>query len=129
MNALQVIVMPHRLAICRLGPADDLPVAVLRASFWSATRTSEELSLVIPEDFVPEGCRCERGWRAFQVAGPLDLTLTGILSALAAPLALAGISLFALSTYDTDYVLVLEKHLDQAMAVLSQAGHRVERHE
>jgi uncharacterized protein len=125
MKTLLLILMPHRLAICRLGPADDFPAAVLRASFWSATRTEEELSLVIPEDSVPTDCRCKRGWRAFKVAGPLELSLTGVLSALAAPLALAGISLFALSTYDTDYVLVLEKHLDQAMAVLSQAGHRV----
>ena len=129
MKTFMLFVMPHRLAICRLGPADDLPNAVLGASFWSATRTAEELSLVIPEDSVPPDCRCERGWRAFQVAGPLDLTLTGVLSALAAPLAHAGISLFALSTHDTDYVLVRQMDLDGAITVLSQAGHRVQLHE
>jgi uncharacterized protein len=88
----------------------------------------QELSLVIPEDFVPPGCPCEHGWRALKVAGPLDFSLTGLLSALAAPLAQAGISLFALSTYDTDYVLVRETDLDAAITVLSQAGYRVERH-
>lgn len=129
MIALSMFVIPQRLAICRLGSADDLPAAIGGASFWSATRTSEELSLVIPEDHIPPGCRCERGWRAFQVAGPLDLTLTGVLNAITAPLAQAGISLFALSTYDTDYVLVREKDLDEAIAALSQAGHRVSRRE
>ncbi len=126
MNALTLIVMPQRLAICRLGPAEELPAAVLGAPFWSATHTAEELSLVIPENFVPEGYRCERGWRAFQVAGPLDLALTGVLSALASPLAQANISLFALPTFDTDYVLVRERDLDRAIVALSQAGHRFE---
>jgi uncharacterized protein len=125
MNALSMSVLSQRLAICRQGPDDDLPAALLEAPFWSATRTEEELSLVIPEDFVSPGCRCERGWRAFKVAGPLALTLTGVLSAIAAPLTQAGISLFALSTYDTDYVLVRETDLDAAITVLSQAGHRV----
>jgi uncharacterized protein len=128
-KVLLMIVMPQQLAVCRLGPADDLPAAVGQAPFWSATRTEEELSLVIPEDLVPQGCRCERGWRALKVAGPLDLTLTGVLKAIADPLARAEISLFALSTYDTDYVLVREIDLDQAITVLSQAGHRVERQE
>jgi len=128
MNPLVIIVTPHRLAICRLGPKDDLPAAIRGASFWSATRTEEELSLVIPEDFIPPGCRCERGWRALKVAGPLDLSLTGVLKAIADPLAHVGISLFALSTYDTDYLLVREKDLEIAGAILSQAGHRVERY-
>jgi uncharacterized protein len=126
MKALLMIVMPQRLAVCRLGPADDLPAALPGASFWSATRTEEELSLVIPEDSIPPGCPCERGWRALKVAGPLDLSLTGVLNSIAGPLAHAGISLFALSTYDTDYVLVKEKDLDMAGEVLSEAGHRVE---
>jgi uncharacterized protein len=129
MKTLPMIIMPEHLAICRFGPADDLPATVFKASFWSATRTEQELSLVIAEDFVPQGCRCEHGWRAFQVAGPLDLSLTGVLSTIAAPLAIAGISLFALSTYDTDYVLVRETDLDQAISVLTHAGHRVERQE
>jgi uncharacterized protein len=128
-KVLLMILMPQHLAVCRLGPAEDLPAAVGQATFWSATRTEEELSLVVPEDFIPPGCRCERGWRALKVAGPLDLTLTGVLKAIADPLARAGISLFALSTYDTDYVLVREIDLDQAITVLSQAGHRVERQE
>lgn len=125
MNVLSMMVMPERLAVCRLGPGDELPREVLQASFWSVTRTAGELSLVIPEAFIPPRCRCERGWRAFQVAGPLDLSLTGVLNAITAPLAQAGISLFALSTFDTDYVLVREKDLDAACAVLTEAGHQL----
>ena len=129
MRVLLMIVMPQQLAICRLGPADDLPPAIRGASFWSVTRTAEELSLVLPEDFIPPEGRCERGWRAFKVAGPLDLKLTGVLNAITVPLAQAEISLFALSTYDTDYVLLREKDLDIAITVLSQAGHRIIRQE
>ena len=69
----------------------------------------------------------EDGWRAFKVLGPLDFSLTGILSAIAAPLAEAGISIFALSTYDTDYVLVRAHALDSACAVLSAAGYQIKR--
>jgi uncharacterized protein len=129
MNLLFLIVMSQRLAICRLGPADDLPAAVHGASFYSVTRTEEETSLVIPEELVPPGCRCDCGWRAFKVAGPLDLALTGILNSISAPLARAGIALFALSTYDTDYVLVREKDMETASQVLSKAGHLVEQSE
>ncbi len=129
MKTLALFVMPQRLAICRLGPADELPAAVFRAPFWSVTRTAEELSLIVAEDFVPPCCQCVRGYRVFQVAGPLDFSLTGVLSALATPLAQAEISLFALSTYDTDYLLVREADLDSAIAVLSRAGHRVMRQE
>lgn len=129
MTVQTLIVMPQHLAICRLGPADDLPAAVLEAPFWSVTRTAQELSLVIPQECVPAGCRCQHGWRALQVAGPLDFTLTGVLSALAAPLAQAAISLFALSTFDTDYILVQETDLEAAITALSQAGHRVQRQE
>jgi hypothetical protein len=67
--------------------------------------------------------RIEPGWRAIKVAGPLDFSLTGILATLASPLAEAGISLFAVSTYDTDYVLVREVDLGRAQAVLRAAGH------
>lgn len=129
MKVLTLFLMPQRFAICRLGPADELPMTLFRAPFWSATHTAEELSLVVPEDLAPAGSRCEFGWRGFQVAGPLEFSQTGVLSTLAAPLAQAEISLFTLSTYDTDYLLVREADLDRAIAVLSRAGHRIARQE
>ena len=75
-------------------------------------------------DAVPPGVPASRPWRAIRVAGPLDFELTGILSSIAAPLAECGVSIFALSTYDTDYVLVREESLDRAVAALTAAGHR-----
>ena len=93
------------------------------SGFFSMTRTPDELSIVCNEEIVPDGVACEKGWHCLQVKGPLDFALTGILASLAAPLAEAGISIFAISTYDTDYFLV--KELDRAIAVLFKAGHNV----
>jgi len=121
--------MDGGMAVCRLTPPEDLPVWALGAGgFSSITRTSDEWSVVCAEDVVPPGVRCEKGWRIFQVAGPLDFSLTGILSSIAGPLADAGVSLFALSTFDTDYVMVKAQNVDRAARVLEAAGHRVERH-
>jgi hypothetical protein len=113
------------LAICRLEPGAPLPEWALQGTFVSVTRTSDELSLVCRHDVVPPNVTCEPGWRALKVAGPLDFALTGILASLAVPLAEAGISIFAISTYDTDYVLLKEQHLQQALEVLQAAGHTV----
>jgi hypothetical protein len=82
--------------------------------------------VVLPEAEAPAGGQIEPGWRALKVAGPLDFSLTGILATLAAPLAAAKISLFSISTYDTDYVLVREADLERAKAALRIAGHRVD---
>ena len=111
-------------AVARLAPEAPLP-GWAGGSFMSLTRTPEELSVVCAERAVPPGVQCERGWRALKVQGPLDFGLTGILDALTGPLAAAGISLFAISTYDTDYLLLKEARLEEALAVLRAAGHRL----
>jgi hypothetical protein len=77
------------------------------------------------ESSVPADVRAERGWRAFKVEGPLDFSLTGILSRIAAPLTDAGVSIFAISTFDTDYVLVRESALEKAKRALTDSGHTV----
>jgi hypothetical protein len=97
----------------------------MQDDFFSITRTGEELSVVCREALVPEGIRAERGWRALRVAGVLDLSQVGVLASLASPLAGAGISLFALSTFDTDYLLVQEQDLGRAVEVLVAVGHAV----
>lgn len=74
---------------------------------------------------VPEGVSHETGWRCLKVSGPLDFGLTGILASLAAPLAAAKIPIFAISTFDTDYVMVKAEHLARALEVLRAAGHRI----
>jgi hypothetical protein len=122
---LTLSVLPGRYAICRLGPASAVPDWATAGDFISITRTGDELSIVSPEAGVPEGVTCERGWRGLKVAGPLDLSLTGVLASLANPLAEARINIFAVSTFDTDYLFVKEEYLSRAAEVLARSGHRL----
>jgi hypothetical protein len=89
------------------------------------TRSDDELSLVLPEEAAPAGSVVEPGWRCLKVRGPLDFGLMGILASLAGPLAEAGVSIFALSTYDTDYILVKETDLEKTKQVLMANGHTI----
>jgi hypothetical protein len=125
-HRLELTVSGERLGICRLEAREPVPVWADGPGFVSVTRTSEELSVVAPESEIPEGIRCERGWRAVSVKGPLDFATTGVMAALAAPLAAAGISLFAVSTFDTDYLLVRESELSEAIQALRGAGHKLD---
>jgi hypothetical protein len=93
----------------------------------AVVHTAAETSIVCAAARVPDGVRAERGWRALTVEGPLDFALTGVLAALAVPLAEAGVSIFAVSTYDTDHVLVRSDRLRDAVEALRAAGHRVAR--
>ncbi len=120
-----LVVLPDRFAICRLDPALPVPAWVFdAASFVTITRTPEELSLVVLEEIVPAGIVTERPYRALKLKGPLSFTLVGILAALTASVARAGISLFAISTYDTDYLFVRETDLDRTIDQLALDGHR-----
>ena len=124
---LHLLLLPDRFAICRLGASDEIPDwAYEECGFSSITRTDEELSIVCRQDLVPEALTSSSGWRCLKVKGPLDLEMTGVLAGLTAPLAEAGISTFAISTHDTDYLLVQERRLEEAIAVLSAAGCRPE---
>lgn len=118
---MTLTVLPHAFAIWKLPTAAPLP----QVPFFAAIRTDEELTLVTEEGFAPKGVPCERGWRGLKLAGPMDLTLTGVLASLAVPLAEAGIAIFVVSTFDTDYILVKEARLDDAIATLATAGHTV----
>jgi hypothetical protein len=121
---LTLSLLSDTFAICRLEPDADIPSWALAGDFYSITRTVEELSLVCLQEVVPEGTRAEKGYRCLKVGGPLDFSLTGIMSSLTIPLAQAGISVLAISTFDTDYLLVKEAQVDRAVQKLSQAGHR-----
>ncbi len=122
---LALTILPETFAICRLDPAAPIPSWVTTRDFVSITRTSDELSIVCAQRDVPADIRCERGWRALKVEDKLDFALTGIIASLAAPLADAGISIFAISTFDTDYLLVKETNLPRSVQVLSAAGHKI----
>jgi uncharacterized protein len=125
MKPLSLSVLPYHLAVCRLDHQARLPDWLVELPFWSVTRTAEELSLVLPEENVLEEWKNEKGWRVLMVRGPLDFSLVGILAALTAALAAAGIPIFALSTFDTDYLLVKEQDLFHAIEVLTASGYAV----
>lgn len=123
MRPLTLAVLPHRLAIGRLPAGEPCPDWALSSPFCSITRTEEELSVVCVEENVPEGMHCDRGWRALKIESPLDLSDVGIVLAVAAPLADAGVSIFVVSTYETDYTLVRESQLERAREALEERGH------
>ena len=117
---MEVSVLPGTLAICRLHASERIPswALELHEGFVSITRTPDELSIVCPQDAVPPDTRVEEDWRALVLPGPIPFEMTGVLAALTVPLAEAGIPVFAISTYDTDYVLVREKNVERALHVL-----------
>ena len=104
-HRLELVILDERLAVCRLDRETASPRGPTRGGFFSVTRTHDELSVVCPEASVPEGVRAEKGWRVLRVAGAMDFSVVGVLACLTAPLAEAGVALFALSTFDTDYLL------------------------
>jgi uncharacterized protein len=121
---LRIRALEGRLAICRLPPEAPAPEWI-RGSFTSLTRTRDELSIVCDSDAVPADVRAERGWRLLTVEGPIPFEMTGVAAALINPLAAAGVSVFLLATYDTDYLLLKEEVFDEAIAILRRAGHVV----
>jgi hypothetical protein len=124
-HQLTIVVYPDLYAICRLDSGAAVPAWVGGARFLTITRTASELSIACEEEMVPEEVHAERNRRLMQIEGTLAFTLTGVLASVAAPLAGAGISIFAVSTYDTDYLLVSEEDLQEATQVLESAGHAI----
>ena len=133
---MRLTLLADRYCIHRLPAREAVPAWVLDAlgadpqALVSITRTPDELSVIAPEAAAPVSSSPstprEGGWRALRVVGTLDFALTGILSSLTLPLANAEISVFALSTYDTDYVLIKAAQLERARSVLEGAGHGVD---
>jgi hypothetical protein len=129
MTASTLVSLDGLFAVCRLAAETPLPAWAAggpAGSFVSVTRTADELSIVCRQELVPDDIRCERGWRALRVAGTLDFTLVGVLASLLVPLAEAGVAVFVMSTFDTDYLLVKEDRLDAAVEVVRREGHSVE---
>ena len=116
---------PETLAVVRLGPGSEVPAWAESSSIFSVTATATETSVVCAARNVPGKAVAHRPLTAFEVEGPLDFALTGVLSGLLAPLAEAGISVFTLSTFDTDWILVPRDEADRAAQVWRDAGHEV----
>jgi hypothetical protein len=117
---VNLTVLPGTLAVCRLPASERIPswALELHEGFVSITRTPDELSIVCPQEAVPPDTTVEEGFRALMVPGPIPFEQTGVLARIATPLAAAGISIFAIATYDTDYVLVREADLERALTSL-----------
>ena len=114
-------VLPEEFTVCQPASLKDVNP---EGDFYFLARTDRELSLVCPTRAVPACVRArEDGWRAFRAAGTLDFSLVGILARLTGILADRGIGLFAVSTDDTDYILVRAADLQRALAALSEAGY------
>ena len=124
---LKISVLPEVFMVCRLDKDAEVPDWAWAGEFVSITKTPEELSIVCRQVDVPKNVRCEKDWRCLKVNGPLDFSSVGILASLSVPLSKAGVSIFAVSTYDTDYLLVKEKDLERTILVLNREGHIVER--
>ena len=110
-------------AVCRLDPGEPIPGWATDGNFICIARTPQELSIVCREDSVPDSVRCERGWKCFQLRGPFAFSEVGILAAVIAPLAKAGVSVFAVSTFDTDCVMVKAEAEPPARKTWEAAGH------
>ena len=121
---MTVRILPGHFAVARLSAADPPPSWGPQGPLWSVTRRGDELSVVCVEDVVPDGVRAERGFHALDLPEPLGFDAVGVLAALAAPLAAAGVPILALSTYETDVLLV--RDLDGAVAALRDAGFAIE---
>jgi hypothetical protein len=128
MSGLRFRVRPETFSIHRLPPDQAMDLARLSAAGWySVTRTNDELSVVAPEGLDLGATDRQDGWGCLQIAAVLDLSEVGVLAGIAGVLAGGNISIFAISTYDTDYILVRSHDLDAAEAALTAAGHHVTR--
>jgi hypothetical protein len=128
---MKLAVFGERFAVCKVatvGAEGEAAREALRLGgrFTAWVRTSDELSLVCEERCAPPGARVEGGWRLLRVSGTLDFSQIGVLAALCVPLAEAGVSIFAVSTFDTDYLMFKHDDLARATASLEAAGHDVE---
>lgn len=124
-KALTMKLMKGLYGVCRLKRDAVIPGWASQGSFYSITKTSDELSVVCSQDNIPKGVMCEKDWRILRVEGPLDFSLIGILSSISTILAKKGISIFAVSTYDTDYILVKDKDTGSAIEALSAEKYEI----
>lgn len=122
---LTLEVLTETLGICKLAPTAAIPAWASKGAFFSITKTVEELSVVCSETNIPDGVLCEKGWRALKLQGPFAFDLVGIVAAVSAAVADAGIGIFVISTYDTDYILVKAENFEPAIQALQQAGHKI----
>lgn len=129
-DTFTLTLLPEELAVCRLPPDAPVPDWGWKGPLQSVTRTDEELSIICAHDATPAngsrpGLHVDGPWRVFKLHGPFAFDVTGVVSALTEPLAAAGVGVFVLSTYDTDWILVKEEQARKALETFRDAGHTV----
>jgi len=122
---LTMKLIKEKYGVCRLDKTELIPEWAKDSDFFSITKTLDELSIVCSQGSIPSSVKCEKDWRILKVEGPLDFSLVGILSSISNVLAQQGISIFAISTYDTDYILVKDKDINNAIDSLSIVGYEI----
>lgn len=122
---LTMKLLKEKFGVCRLDKNSLIPEWSQNGNFLSVTRTSDELSIVCDEDSIPNDVKCEKDWRILKVEGPLDFSLIGILSKISTILVQKGISIFAISTYDTDYILVKDRDIKDAINSLTKEHYEI----
>jgi len=127
MKKLSLSLLPYKYAVCQFHPDKHIPYWALLGDFVSLTRTPEELSIVCQQDNVPDDIEAERGWCCLQVQGAFDFSTAGVHASSAIPLAEADISVLAIATYATHYLLIKEENVERALRVLKQSGHSIVR--
>jgi len=125
MQTICLCFLKKELTIHRLSADADIPEAVLGCDFYSISRNPDELTIVASQDVTIESAKQETGWVCIKVQGPLDFGLTGILSGISGVLAGAGVSIFAISTFDTDYILVKKEQARLSGDALAAAGYQL----
>jgi hypothetical protein len=122
-SKLVLSVLEETFSIHRLAPDASLPEAVSECDFYSLSKTTDELSLVCPEHIAVKSEKSNPDWKCLKVAGPLDFELTGILAGITEVLAKEKLSVFAISTFDTDYILIKKQGLTAAISALQRVGY------
>lgn len=122
---LTMKLLKEKYGVCRLDKTELIPQWAENGEFSSITRTSDELSIVCSEDNIPSGIKCEKDWRVLKIEGTLDFSLIGILASISTILSQKRISIFAVSTYNTDYILVKNNDVDNAISSLSNEGYEI----
>lgn len=119
--------LKEKYAVCQMGASEDFPQWSNKGEFISVTRTAEELSIVCNQESVPHGVKAEKDWNILQVEGQLDFSLVGILAKISTILANKSISIFVISTFNTDFIMVKDKDRENAIKELSQNGYEIKR--
>ena len=121
MKKFTITILPEKMTICHFVKNTPIPDWAIKGEFFSITRTDQELSIIYPQNKIPGGVLYEKNWRAFRLEGIIDgIYSVGVIASFSKPLADAGISIFNISTYETNYILVEEKNLKKAIKILGK---------